>query len=158
MNEEMLPVRVKGVAMPSDESLPVVVLGSVSGTIAVSVGAYEAGAIIMQLEGLSPARPLTHQLLAAFIEEQGFSLKRAELYGVYGYEEDSFLARIVYGKGLKRWTRDVRPSDAIALALALKAPLFAHSSLVCQGAEDNLEMNLSGEESTAYWCQESRAL
>ncbi len=156
MNEEMLPVNVKGVAMPSDEGLPVVVLGSMAGSLAVSVGAYEAGAIIMQLEGLSPSRPLTHQLLADFLSEQGFTLKRAELYGVYGYEEDSFLARIVYGKGLKRWTRDVRPSDAIALALALKAPLFAHSSLVCQGAEDKLEINLSGEESTAYWCQESR--
>jgi len=136
MKEEMLPVRVSGVALPSEDSMPVVVLSGDGGRVSVSVGAYEAGAIIMQIEGLSTPRPLTHQLLARIFRDQGLELVRVEIYGVYGFEEDGFLARIVYGKGFRRKVMDVRPSDAIALALALGAPLYAHASLLSPSIPD----------------------
>lgn len=147
----MVPVRVKGVAMPSEDSLPVVVLSGKFGSIAVSVGAYEASAIIMQLEGLSTPRPQTHQLLAELFREQRLSLRRAELYGVYGYEEDGFLARIVYGRGLSRRIRDVRPSDAITLALATGAPLYAHPSLFSQSACTSSSEITMVDADITYW-------
>jgi bifunctional DNase/RNase len=131
MREDMLHVHVKGVAIPSEDSAPVVILEEVDGSrdFAVTVGAAEAGAILMELEGISTPRPMTHELMAQMFREQGLSIKRVELYGLYGAEEDGFLARLEYGKGLRNWTRDVRPSDALALAVAASAPVYAHQSL-----------------------------
>lgn len=132
MKVDMLRVRVKGVALPSKHESPVVILQEDGGLgeCVVAVGASEAGAILMELEGLSTPRPLTHELVAQMFKEQGISIRRVELYGLYGSNQDGYLARIAYSRGLRTWVRDVRPSDALALALASNAPVFAHQSLV----------------------------
>ena len=132
MKEEMQRVFVKGVAMPSEDAAPIVILQETdgSGEFSVAVGASEAGAILMELEGISTPRPLTHDLVAQVFKEQGISIRRIELYGLYGDDEDGYLARMEYGRGLRSWTRDVRPSDALALAVATGAPVYAHQSLL----------------------------
>jgi bifunctional DNase/RNase len=137
MKEDMLRVRVKAVAMPSKHEAPVVILevDGGSGECVVAVGASEAGAILMELEGVSTPRPLTHELVAQVFKEQGISIRRVELYGLYGSDEDGYLARIAYGRGLRTWIRDVRPSDALALAVASGAPVFAHQSLISRHEE-----------------------
>lgn len=137
MNGEMLRVRVKGVAMPSEEDAPVVILEEDGGTgeFSIAIGAAEAGAILMELEGISTPRPLTHELVAQVFKEQGISIRRIELYGLYGPDEDGYLARMEYGRGLRTWTRDVRPSDALALAVATGAPVYAHQSLLTRSNE-----------------------
>jgi len=133
----MLRVRVKGVAMPSEEDAPIVILEEEGGTgeITVAVGASEAGAILMELEGVSTPRPLTHELVAQVFKEQGISIRRVELYGLYGPSEDGYLARMEYCRGLRTWIRDIRPSDALALAVATGAPVFAHPSLLSRTEE-----------------------
>lgn len=148
----MTLVRIKGVAMPSSEASPVVILQDAGGgELAVSVGAFEAGAIVMELEGLSTPRPLTHSLLAQLLREQGVVLRRVELYGLYGADQDGFMARIIYGRGLRSWTRDVRPSDALALAAVTKAPVYAHPSLVLTcGQGPGLPGSYAGGH---YWLQ-----
>lgn len=137
MKEEMVRVRVSSVAMPSEDASPVVLLEEEGGTgqFSVAVGAFEAGAILMELEGVSTPRPLTHELVAQVFKEQGISIRRVELYGLYGPDEDGYLARMEYGRGLRTWTRDVRPSDALALAVATGAPVYAHQSLISQPEE-----------------------
>lgn len=132
MNVEMLRVRVKGVAMPSEEDPPIVILeeDGGSGEFTIAVGAAEAGAILMELEGISTPRPLTHELIVQVFKEQGITIRRVELYGLYGPDEDGYLARMEYSRGLRTWTRDIRPSDALALAVASGAPVFAHQSLL----------------------------
>ncbi len=149
----MVKVRVKGVAMPDSDSMPMVVLEEENGggSVVVGVGAYEAGAIIMELEGVSTPRPLTHVLMAQLFEEQGLRLRRVELYGVYGQGDDGYLARIEYGKGLHRWTRDVRPSDALALAATTKAPVYAHSSLLASPEECWPVAGLMEHPESGYW-------
>lgn len=128
----MIKVRVKGVAMTEADPSPKVILEEENGpgTLAVGVGAWEAGAMIMELEGVSTPRPLTHVLMAQLFREQGLHLDRVELYGVYGQGDDGFLARIEYHRGIHRWCRDVRPSDALALALSAGAPVYAHAALL----------------------------
>lgn len=132
MKEDMLSVHIKGVAIPSEDSAPVVILEDPdgTGTMTVSVGAAEASAILMELEGISTPRPLTHALMAQVFREQGLCVRAVELYGLYGAAEEGFLARLEYRKGFRTWTRDVRPSDALALALATGAPVYAHRSLM----------------------------
>jgi len=152
----MTLVRIKGVAMPSEEASPVVVLQDGSGgELAVSVGAFEAGAIVMELEGLSTPRPLTHSLLAQLLKEQGVALRRVELYGLYGADQDGFMARMIYGRGLRSWTRDIRPSDALALAAVTKAPVYAHPSLLLPcGHGPGLS---GGYAESQYWLQSAEA-
>ena len=127
--------------MPSEESAPVVVLEEASGygEFSVAVGAAEAGAILLELEGIATPRPLTHELMVQVFKEQGLTIRRVEIYGLYGADEDGFLARLEYSKGLRSWTRDVRPSDALALAVASGAPVFAHRSLFCGYGADWLQ-------------------
>lgn len=132
MSDDMHRVFIKGVAMPSRKDAPVVILGDEDGLgdCTVAVGPAEAGAILMSLEGVSTPRPLTHELMASMLAEQGVSLNRVELYRLNGAEEEGFLARIEYGKGFRSWVRDVRPSDALALAVTTAAPIFAHHALL----------------------------
>jgi uncharacterized protein len=127
MEDGSIELRVRGVSMEDDE--PIVILEDrvTDRRLLVPVGPFEASAIILELEGIFPPRPLTHDLLAAFFEEGGFSLDAAELFGdaVAGAR-----ARLSYRKGLRKFEKEVRPSDAIALALRLGSPLRADPALL----------------------------
>lgn len=138
MQTDMVKVRLKALAMPEIGGNPLIILEDESsgGTVAVSVGAWEAGTIIMELEHISPPRPMTYSLFTDILKEQGIHLVRAELFGVYGSKLGEYLARIVYKKGICRWKRDVRPSDALALAISSGAMLFAHRALVLPPDKD----------------------
>jgi len=134
MKDDYVEVRVHGVAADSGDGAPVVILLDLEGEsgIPVPVGPFEASAIIIELEGIAPARPLTHDLLAGFFREGGLALIGAELYG---RTEGSPLARLIYRKGLFRRAKEVRPSDAIALALRLGAPILVARALLGSRAD-----------------------
>jgi hypothetical protein len=127
MRKASIELRIRGVSMEGDE--PVVVLEDrvTDRRLMVPVGPFEASAIILEMEGISPPRPLTHDLLAEFFEEGGFSLEAAELFGEAG---EGARARLSYRKGLRQFVKEVRPSDAMALALRLGAPLLADASFL----------------------------
>jgi len=93
----------------------------------VKVGPFEASAIILELEGISSPRPLTHDLLAEIFEEGGFSLDRVELFGD---SAELSRAKLLYSKSLRNYEKEVRPSDALALALRLQAPVFASPDML----------------------------
>lgn len=108
--------------MESDE--PVIVLEdrATDRRLRVPVSPFEASAILLEMEGISAPRPLTHDLLAEFFSEGGFSLDEASFFGD---QESGIRARISYHKGIRRFAKEVRPSDALALSLRLSAPLRA---------------------------------
>ncbi|MDA8411203.1 MAG: DUF151 domain-containing protein, partial [Treponema sp.] len=97
------------------------------GGISVRVDPFEASAILLQLEGITPARPLTHDLMAELFREGGMSLERAE---IFGSPTEAPRARIVYRHGFTHRAKEVRPSDALALALRLDAPIIAERGLM----------------------------
>jgi uncharacterized protein len=119
-------LRIRGVSMEKDE--PVVILEdrATDRRFRLPVGPFEATAIILELECISPPRPLTHDLLADFFEEGGFSLDEVELFGEPG---PGSRARLSYHKGVRKFEKEVRPSDALALALRLDAPVFAEAAM-----------------------------
>jgi uncharacterized protein len=86
----------------------------------IPIGPFEASAVILELEGIVPPRPLTHDLLAQLFEEAGFRLRRVELFG-----EGGARAKLAYYRGKALVEKEVRPSDALALALRLDAPILA---------------------------------
>ena len=93
----------------------------------IPVGPFEASAIILEMEGISVPRPLTHDLLADFFEEGGFHLDEVEFFSE---DVSGIRSRLLYRKGLREFVKEVRPSDALALALRLDAPLRSEPSFL----------------------------
>lgn len=85
------------------------------------VGKFEAFAISMALEGASAERPLTHDLLKNLTERLGARLDRIVIDDLWG---ETFYAKLWLSANGKPVMVDSRPSDAIALALRVKCPVY----------------------------------
>jgi uncharacterized protein len=127
MQNGRVELRIRGVYMEDDQPIIILEDRATDRKLTVPVGAFEASGIILEMEGISSPRPLTHDLLAEFFEEGGFSLDEAAFFGDAA---DEVRARLIYHRGLRKYTKELRPSDALALALRLRAPLRADSSLI----------------------------
>lgn len=105
------------------------VLGEVDGKrqLPVIIGASEAQAMVIELKGIVPPRPLTYNLFASVLEVLGVQLMHVLIYKVdngvfYSYlymKEDETILRI-----------DARTSDAVALALRMSAPIFIYEEIL----------------------------
>jgi hypothetical protein len=91
------------------------------------IGPAEADAIAVQLQEVSVARPLTHDLLRAVIDQLGAQVSHII---VNDLSNDTFYARIVLDVNGNSMEVDSRPSDAIALAVRAKVPIFADESVL----------------------------
>lgn len=90
-------------------------------TLQIFIGAAEAQAIAIHLNGVDIPRPLTHDLLKNVLDVMECPLKRVE---VYDLRDGTFFANLVIERGGKEMELDSRPSDAIALSLRCAAPIF----------------------------------
>lgn len=95
--------------------------------IPIIVGGFEAQAIAIELEGLTPPRPLTHDLFKNFSESYGIRIIEVNIHKL---EDGVFFANIICDNGDRRMTLDARTSDAIALALRFKCPIFTTDEIV----------------------------
>jgi bifunctional DNase/RNase len=86
------------------------------------IGTLEATAIAVPLQNLRPPRPLTHDLLVELIHRFNGRVKRVLIRGI---QDNAYMADLVIEAGGREMVFDVRPSDAIALALRESAPIFA---------------------------------
>ena len=91
------------------------------------IGPFEADAITLQLQGVQVARPLTHDLLKSLIDEMGATVSHII---VTELKNDTFFANIIMDVDGKSIEIDSRPSDAIALAVRVSAPLFVAESVM----------------------------
>jgi len=95
--------------------------------LAIWIGPYEADAITIKLQGIEIARPLTHDLLKQAIEKLGAQVSHVLVNDLL---DDTFYARIVLDRDGERIELDARPSDAIALAVRVQAPIFVSESVM----------------------------
>ena len=95
--------------------------------IPIIVGGFEAQSIAIQLEGLHPPRPLTHDLFLNFAKS--FSIKLIEV-NIYKLEEGVFYSKLTCDNGKKKLDIDARTSDAIALALRFKCPIYTTDEIM----------------------------
>ncbi len=95
------------------------------------IGPWEANAIAMRLQGLTPERPLTHDLFATTLEELGASVERVVIAEL---AEETFHARIFFELDGRTVEVDSRPSDALALAVRVGVPIFAAADVLDQAA------------------------
>jgi len=111
--------------------------------IPIIIGAVEAQAIAIQLEGLKPPRPLTHDLFLNVA--LAFDIEIAEVF-IHKLEEGIFYAEIVCEQNSNRIRVDSRTSDAIALALRFECPIYTTEEILDK-AGINMEFDESGESS-----------
>ena len=95
--------------------------------IPIIIGGFEAQAIAIQLEGLKPPRPLTHDLFLNFAMSFGINLIEVNIYRL---EEGVFYSKLICNNGGKDIAIDARTSDAIALALRFKCPIYTTEDIL----------------------------
>jgi bifunctional DNase/RNase len=124
------PVDVLGLNVEAGSRAPLVLLREQDAphrVLPIFIGGREAVAIALALSGESPPRPLTHDLLAALIESLDARVDHIEVTEV---REGTFVAELAVEGPHGGVSLDSRPSDAIALALRLDAPLFASDAVL----------------------------
>ncbi len=122
MDSDLIPVSIDSIRVSLVSPHRIVVLkDSDERFLPIWIGPYEADAINIALQGNQVARPLTHDLLKAIIQQVGGTPSHI---AVIDLREDTFYAQIVIQLNDKRVELDSRPSDAIALAVRLQIPIY----------------------------------
>lgn len=88
------------------------------------IGAFEADAIALALQGHEPQRPMTHDLMKSVFTELGASISHILINNI---QENTFFAKIVVEQGSHTVEIDARPSDAIALAVRTDVPIYVET-------------------------------
>src|SRR5690606_14173777 len=106
-----------------------VILRETDGTrvLPIWIGPGEARSIAMELAGMKFSRPLTHDLFATVIAGLGGTLKRVHITKVV---DNTYYAELIIQRGNDLITVDARPSDSIAIALRMEAPIFTSEELL----------------------------
>ncbi|MBC2716678.1 MAG: bifunctional nuclease family protein [Desulfobacteraceae bacterium] len=118
-----------GLAMDPSSNAPILILNSVDEdfSIPIWIGLLEAASIASVLQNISFDRPMTHDLFKNFIKTVKANVTRIE---VCDLKDNTFYAKIYCVSTDGEFILDARPSDAIALALRLKAEIFVDDSVV----------------------------
>ena len=107
------------------------VLGEAKGKrrLPIIIGGFEAQAIAIELEKMTPSRPLTHDLFKSFAE--GFNVNVKEVI-IYNLVEGIFFAKLICNDTEKEVEIDARTSDAIALAVRFSCPINTYEFILSQ--------------------------
>jgi uncharacterized protein len=128
----VVEMRIRALVVDPVSKMPVVILQRAEQDVflPIWIGVCEANAIALELEGVKTPRPMTHDLMTSVFAEAGFQVERICIHSL---TDSVFLAAISVRDrdGLAR-TIDSRPSDAIALALRAKAPVFVSQQVLDQ--------------------------
>jgi bifunctional DNase/RNase len=130
----MIEVIVSRLGLDSSTNSYVVVLQERGGTrlLPIWIGQPEAESIVMHMHNVKRARPLTHDLVRSLILGMGAQLRRVQITRV---EKQTYFAELQIQRGETLVQIDARPSDSIAVALRLSAPIFAAESLLVEPAD-----------------------
>jgi len=125
----LVEVRVKSLGLDRRTDSPVVLLQETAGdrVLPIWIGPSEASAIAMQMAGLAYDRPLTHDLLVSVVGGLGGRLDRIVIDRV---EAGTYFAEMLIYRDDEVVRVDARPSDSIAIALRVEAPIFARNDLL----------------------------
>ena len=121
--DDAVEMKVKGVTMDPERHSPIVILEDDQGQEAfpIWIGMPEARAIALELEGVDTPRPLTHALLNNILANLKIGVRRVFINDL---RNNTYFAKIDLQRDSETVTIDARPSDAIALAIRAKAPIF----------------------------------
>lgn len=145
--DDSIQMAVGGLTLDPVTKTPIVILKDMDNklNLPIWIGLLEATAMATELEGIKMARPMTHDLLKNVLTELGGSVKSIEITEL---KENTYYALIYLNIAGRDLTIDSRPSDAIALALRTKSPIYVakavlEASSVLQQAEEGKEPDFS---------------
>ncbi len=120
---------IKGLMVDPVTNVPIILLRDAEGqkVLPIWVGIFEANAIALQIENVMPSRPMTHDLLKNVINDLKATVLKIV---VCDLKEGTFYALIYLDVNGDTVAVDARPSDAIALALRSRAPIFVEESVI----------------------------
>lgn len=129
MERGLMEVKVMGIVVDPKASNPVVVLVDLSGqkALPIWIGVFEAEAISRGIEEVVTLRPMTHDLMKQILDTFQVTLTRVVIHDL---KDNTFYAHLYLNVEGEELIVDSRPSDAIALAVRVKAPIFVTESVI----------------------------
>jgi bifunctional DNase/RNase len=128
--DKAVKMQVRGLVMDPNSNMPVVILENSDGNtfLPIWIGVCEANSIALELEGVAPPRPMTHDLIRNLIETAGCVVDHIFIHSL----EDSVFKAWIQLRDARSITHQVdsRPSDAIALALRAKVDVLVDPSVL----------------------------
>jgi len=109
-------------------------------SLPIIIGGFEAQAIAIELEKMTPTRPLTHDLFKSFA--QSFQIEVVEVI-IYNLVEGVFYAKLICSKDGTFSEIDARTSDAIALGVRFKCPIYTYENILASAGillDENAEL------------------
>jgi bifunctional DNase/RNase len=148
MTTTAIEMKVSGLMMDPLTNMPIVILKNEVGDrlLPIWVGPFEAQAIAMKRENVSAPRPMTHDLLESIVRSLGAKVEKVLIHDL---RDSTFYATVHLRRGADALVIDSRPSDAIALALRMEAPIHVEPSVLEKSAA--LDGTKKPEESLKKW-------
>ncbi len=147
-----IEMSIKGLMVDPVTNLPIVILRDKDGqkVLPIWVGIPEANAIALQMENVSTPRPMTHDLLRNIIQDLKASVQKVV---VCDLQENTFYALIYLALNGQTLAIDARPSDAIALALRTRSPIFVEDTVIDHAAAAEFSSEKSDAERLHKWLE-----
>jgi hypothetical protein len=125
----LLRMKVYGLTIDPMTNSPIIILKDLEGdkTLPIWIGLLEATAIASEMENVKFSRPMTHDLLKNLLDQLNTRVARIEICDL---RDNTFYALVYLAAQDKELTLDARPSDAIALALRMQAPIFVDEEVI----------------------------
>jgi uncharacterized protein len=135
-------MKVRGLALDPMSNMPIIILRDEEDkrSLPIWVGIFEANAIALELEKIPTPRPMTHDLIKNILETIDARVTKVV---VTDLRDNTFFAALHLQIGDHEYTVDSRPSDAIALALRVAAPIYVDEEVVRKAK--TLEVNKEAE-------------
>ncbi|MDI6731379.1 MAG: bifunctional nuclease family protein [Candidatus Margulisbacteria bacterium] len=134
----MIELQISGLGFDPKNMSPMVLLRDTADInfLPIWIGIFEAASIAMEMQGVKPPRPMTHDLLKTAIEKMGGIFQRILISEI---RDGTFFANIEVEKDGKKLSFDARPSDAIALAVRTRMPIMVSEQVMMQAKLVNAE-------------------
>ncbi len=145
-------MKIKGLMVDPVSNMPIIILRKPDTNVVLPiwVGIFEANAIAMQIEKIQSPRPMTHDLLSSVISSLD---ARVEKVVVTELKDNTFFAVIHLLRGVTRVEIDARPSDAMALALRVGAPILVEESVLERSTMSGEEQDVDETERLRRWLE-----
>lgn len=129
----MIEMKVAGIALDAVTRSPIVLLKDSTDrrALPIYIGQDQAKSIIGALENQTPPRPLTHDLIVNMLEVWGMTLERVIIHSL---QDNTFYAILTVKNGEVKKDIDARPSDAIAIALRTRTPIWVMEEVIADAS------------------------
>src|SRR5574339_43552 len=147
-----IEMTIKGLMVDPITNMPIIILRDKDGqrVLPIWVGVFEANAIALQIENVTTPRPMTHDLLKNVIQDLRGHIEKIV---VSDLKENTFYALIYLNVNGEVMAVDARPSDAIALALRARAPIFVEEKVIDHAKTADLVPDKGETERLQKWLE-----